>query len=126
MNRKVPSNIHLRKHSRVLEIQFDGTVYSLECELLRVLSPSAEVRGHGKPVLQTGKKNVGITGVEPVGNYAIKLIFDDGHDSGIYDWNYLYSLCTHKDEYWDEYLKEMHEASASRDPEVSVVQLMMP
>ena len=126
MNRTPPSNIHLRKSAKVLEIQFADTWYSLECELLRVLSPSAEVRGHGKPVLQTGKKNVNITGVEPVGNYAVKLVFDDGHDSGIYDWNYLYSLCTQKEEYWDAYLKEMHVAGASRDPEVSVVQLMMP
>ena len=92
--------------------------------MLRVLSPSAEVRGHGQPVLQTGKKNVQITGIEMVGNYAIKIIFDDGHDSGLYDWNYLYDLCVNKDQHWDDYLKQLHDAGESRDPAVSVVRLI--
>ena len=118
-----PSHIHLHKRSNTLELHFNGQDYQLECELLRVLSPSAEVRGHGNPVLQTGKKHVSITAIEPVGNYAIKLTFDDGHDSGIYDWSYLYDLCTHKDHYWDQYLAELHAANASREPGATVVQL---
>ena len=124
MEKKLPSSICYRKQRRILELEFTGKVFELECELLRVLSPSAEVRGHGNPILQAGKKQVAITAVEPVGNYAVKLTFDDGHDTGIYDWSYLYDLCTNKDRYWDEYLTEMHAANASREPNASVVQLV--
>ncbi|OED40851.1 1-(5-phosphoribosyl)-5-((5-phosphoribosylamino)methylideneamino)imidazole-4-carboxamide isomerase [Endozoicomonas sp. (ex Bugula neritina AB1)] len=124
MDRTAPSEIKFRKKARLLELRFNEAVFSLESELLRVLSPSAEVKGHGNPVLQTGKKNVTITAIEPVGNYAIKLIFDDGHSTGIYDWGYLYDLCINKDRYWGEYLAEMHSANASRDPNASVVQLL--
>lgn len=124
MDKIPPSAINFRKKARILELHFNGELFSLECELLRVLSPSAEVKGHGNPILQTGKKQVTITAVEPVGNYAIKLIFDDGHNTGIYDWNYLYDLCIHKDRYWDEYLTEIHAAKASREPNANVIQLL--
>ena len=121
MTTSIPSAIKLHKRSRLLEIQFGHESFQLEAEFLRVLSPSAEVRGHGNPVLQTGKLNVAITGVEMVGQYAIKLIFDDGHDSGIYDWSYLYELCREKEAMWDEYIQALRGAGASRDPDVSVV-----
>ncbi len=121
MTTSIPSAIKLHKRSRLLEVQFGHESFQLEAEFLRVLSPSAEVRGHGNPVLQTGKLNVAITGVEMVGQYAIKLIFDDGHDSGIYDWSYLYELCRKKETMWDEYIQALRGAGASRDPDVSVV-----
>ncbi len=124
MDRKIPTAINLHKRARELEIQFDRVSYRLGCEFLRVFSPSAEVRGHGNPVLQTGKKNVVILGVEMVGNYAVKLTFDDGHNSGIYDWGYLYNLCVNKDEHWDGYLEKVHKAGASRDPETTVLKLV--
>ena len=92
---RYPTDIILHQQSRALEIAFDdGKRSRLACEFLRVHSPSAEVRGHGpgQEVLQTGKKNVTITAIEPVGNYAIKLVFSDGHDTGLYSWDYLYSL----------------------------------
>ena len=84
MKRKIPSELHLHKQSKELEIHFDGTEYRLECELLRVHSPSAEVQGHGNPKLQTGKKNITVNAIEMVGIYAVKLTFDDGHDSGCF------------------------------------------
>ena len=124
MNNKLPSKLHLHKLSKELEIHFDGQEYRLECELLRVHSPSAEVQGHGNPKLQTGKKHVTVNGIEMVGNYAVKLTFDDGHDSGLYSWDFLYDLCINKDKYWNEYLSQIHEAGASRDPEASVVKLI--
>ena len=96
----------------------------MPAEYLRVLSPSAEVRRHGKPVLQTGKQNVGLSGVETAGRYAIKLIFDDGHDSGLYTWDYLYQLATQQSQRWDAYLEQLHQAGASRDPEVSAVRFI--
>ncbi|MFP3366148.1 DUF971 domain-containing protein, partial [Pseudoalteromonas sp. SIMBA_148] len=99
----------------------DGSTYQLPAEYLRVLSPSAEVRGHGKPVLQTGKLNVALSGVETAGRYAIKLVFDDGHDSGLYTWDYLYQLATEQTQRWDTYLEQLHQAGASRDPDVSTI-----
>ena len=125
MKRKIPVALNLHKVSKELGLQYDGgEAYRLKAEYLRVLSPSAEVRGHGQPVLQTGKINVGITGVETVGQYAIKLIFDDGHDSGIYTWDYLYDLCINQTSHWNRYIKELHDAGASRDPDATVVRLM--
>ena len=124
MERKIPSALHLHKQSKELEIHFDGKEYRLECELLRVHSPSAEVQGHGNPTLQTGKKHVTINAIDVVGNYAVKLTFDDGHDSGLFSWDFLYDLCMNKDKYWNEYLSQIHEAGASRDPEASVVRLV--
>ena len=91
----IPTEITLHQASRLLEITFsDGAVFRLSCELLRVYSPSAEVRGHGpgQEVLQTGKRDVQITAIEPVGTYAVKLVFSDGHDTGLYAWDYLYEL----------------------------------
>jgi DUF971 family protein len=114
-----PTEITLHKQSRMLEIAFDdGTIYRLPFEFLRVYSPSAEVRGHapGQGTLQTGKKNVNLLEVEPVGSYAVKLTFDDGHDSGLYSWEYLYSLGKRQDTLWQEYLLQIEQAGASREP----------
>ena len=117
--------LHYHQQRRILDLIFsDGTVKALSAEFLRVHSPSAEVRGHGKPVLQTGKQNVGLSGVETAGRYAIKLIFDDGHDSGLYTWDYLYQLATQQSQRWDAYLEQLHQAGASRDPEVSAVRFI--
>ena len=113
----VPSNIKLHKKSKTLELIYDENSFELTAEFLRVHSPSAEVRGHGigNGKLQTGKKFVAISDVEPAGNYALKIIFDDGHDSGLYTWQYLYTLATQHDQYWDKYLKSLEEAGESRD-----------
>ncbi|MBI5752346.1 MAG: DUF971 domain-containing protein [Hydrogenophilales bacterium] len=114
-----PTEIKLHQKSRLLEIAFaDDTRFNFPCEFLRVYSPSAEVRGHGpgQEVLQVGKINAEITAIEPVGTYAINLAFTDGHDSGIYSWDYLYNLGVHQDELWARYLERMKEAGASREP----------
>ncbi len=125
MTQKIPSALNVHKQSQQLELSYmDQNKYLLSSEMLRVLSPSAEVRGHGQPVLQVGKKNIQITDIEMVGNYAIKIIFSDGHDSGLYDWNYLHDLCVNKEQHWNEYLQNLHEAGESRDPELSVVRLV--
>jgi DUF971 family protein len=103
----VPTEIKLRRKSRVLEVSFDdGSRFELPFEYLRVYSPSAEVLGHGpgQETLQLGKHDVVIRGVEPVGNYAVKLLFDDGHDSGLYSWDYLYELGSRHAEKWQHYL----------------------
>jgi DUF971 family protein len=114
-----PTGITLHQKSRVLEIAFaDGRCFKLPCELLRVYSPSADVRGHGpgQEVLQTGKKNVTITRVEPVGHYALRLIFSDGHSSGIYSWDLLYAYGVDQTVLWQEYLERLQVAGASREP----------
>ena len=113
-----PTDIILHQQSRILEIAFeDGKRFRLPCEFLRVLSPSAEVRGHGpgQETLQTGKREVNISAVEPVGNYAVKLIFSDGHDTGLYSWDYLYTLGIDQDTLWQDYLQRLDKAGASRD-----------
>ena len=118
-NSPQPSEIKLHQKSRVLEISFaDGKTFQLPCEFLRVYSPSAEVRGHGpgQEVLQIGKKNVEITHIEPVGSYAIQLVFSDGHDTGLYSWDILYDLGVHQDEMWQQYLRRMEDAGARREP----------
>lgn len=105
-----PTTIKLRTKSRLLEVSFDdGSRFELPFEYLRVYSPSAEVRGHGpgQETLQLGKDQVRITAVEPVGHYAIKLVFDDGHDTGLYTWAYLYELGTHRTERWQQYLDRL-------------------
>jgi len=115
----LPTEIKLHQKSRVLEIAFaDGATFRLPCEFLRVYSPSAEVRGHGpgQEVLQTGKKDVEISRIEPVGQYAVQLHFSDGHDTGIYSWDLLYDYGVRQDEMWRIYLKRMEEAGASREP----------
>ena len=114
-----PSEIKLHQKSRVLEVSFaDGKIFQLPCEFLRVYSPSAEVRGHGpgQEVLQPGKKNVEVTHIEPVGNYAIKLTFSDGHATGIYSWDTLYEYGLRQQEMWQRYLDRLKQAGASREP----------
>jgi len=121
---KRPLGIKLHKRSRELELEYpEGERYSLSCEYLRVYSPSAEVRGHGagQEVLQTGKLKVGIDAIKPVGRYAVQLVFDDGHDTGLYSWDYLYELCTEKPRLWQQYLDRLEQAGASRDPDVQVI-----
>lgn len=120
-----PSAIKLHKLSKTLELRYGEQSYSLSAEFLRVHSPSAEVQGHGKPILQTGKLKVGLERIEPAGNYALKLCFDDGHDSGLYTWDYLYQLATRQDVLWADYLAELAAAGKSRDPDESVVRLML-
>lgn len=112
-----PDSINLHKKSRILEINFsDGQNFELSCELLRVYSPSAEVQGHGpgQSVLQIGKEKVTIDKIEAVGHYAVKLIFDDGHDTGLYTWDYLYKLGKNKDVLWKDYLKALNDAGHQR------------
>lgn len=112
-----PTDINLHQKSRMLEIAFDdGKRYSLSCEFLRVYSPSAEVRGHGpgQEVLQLGKEQVNITAIEPIGNYAIKLVFDDGHDTGIYSWETLYEMGESQEALWQDYLQRLQQAGHKR------------
>lgn len=118
-----PTKVHLHRSSNQLELHFNGQIFNLPAEYLRVYSPSAEVRGHGKgqEKLQSGKIHVAIIRMEAQGNYAIKPVFDDGHDTGIYTWDYLYELATRHDEYWEDYLQRLHQAGKSRDPDVSAV-----
>lgn len=114
-----PTEITLHQKSRVLEVAFeDGKRFSFPCEFLRVYSPSADVRGHGpgQETLQTGKQEVNINEIEAVGHYAIRPVFSDGHDSGIYSWDLLYDYGLHQDELWQDYLRRMEEAGASREP----------
>jgi DUF971 family protein len=114
-----PTEIILHKKSATLELGYaDGTSNTLSAEFLRVHSPSAEVRGHGKgqEVLQTGKRQVKISNIEIVGNYAIKITFDDGHNSGIYSWRYLLELATQRESLWNDYLMKLEAEKASREP----------
>ena len=113
----VPTEINLHKKSRSLEISFeDGATFNLPCEYLRVYSPSAEVQGHGpgQGVLQTGKENVNIVDIQPVGNYAVVLVFDDGHDTGIYSWETLYQLGANYEQNWQDYLDLLEAAGVKR------------
>lgn len=115
----IPSEIKLHQKSRTLELAFDnGERYELTYEFLRVFTPSAEALGHGQgqEVLQIGKRDVEILRIEPVGNYAIKPVFSDGHDSGLYSWDILHMLCVHRDELWQAYLEKLEAEGASRDP----------
>lgn len=115
----MPTEIKLHQKSRMLEVAFsDGQRFELSCEFLRVYSPSAEVRGHGQgqEVLQVGKKNVEIIDVQPVGSYAVQLVFSDKHDSGLYSWDYLHDLGVSQEALWQKYLERMKEAGASREP----------
>jgi DUF971 family protein len=113
-----PTDITLHQKSGLLDVVFDdGASFSLPVEYLRVFSPSAEVRGHGpgQEVLQTGKRAVGVKAIEPVGVYAVKFVFSDGHDTGIYSWDYLYELGLKRESNWKSYLARMDQAGASRD-----------
>jgi DUF971 family protein len=118
MDSPVPTEIKLHQKSRVMEITFaDGRHFELSYELLRVYSPSAEVRGHGpgQEVLQVGKKNVDISALEPVGSYAVQPVFSDGHATGIYSWDYLYQLGANREALWASYLERMEAAGANRE-----------
>lgn len=115
----IPTEIKLHQKSRIFEIAFgDDERYELTYEFLRVLSPSAEARGHGpgQEVLQVGKRDVDILSIEPVGNYAIRPIFSDGHDTGLYSWDILHAFCVHRDELWQTYLDQLATEGSSRDP----------
>jgi DUF971 family protein len=119
-NTPIPIEIKLHQTSRAMEFRFaDGTTFRMSYEYLRVYSPSAEVRGHGpgQETLQTGKRDVTIVEVEPVGHYAIRPKFSDGHDTGIYSWEYLYDLGKRQQELWQRYLARLAAAGASRDPD---------
>ena len=114
----IPSEIKLHQKSRLLEIAYEsGERYKLDFEYLRVYTPSAEARGHGpgQETLQTGKRNVDIERIEPVGTYAVRFVFSDGHDSGLYSWDLLYNLGKHHNELWQEYLKQIDAQGLSRD-----------
>lgn len=122
-NSPIPTEIKLHQTSRVMEIAFsDGKSFRLGYEFLRVHSPSAEVRGHGpgQEVLQTGKINTGISALDPVGSYAVQPHFSDGHATGIYSWDYLYELGVNQDSLWQQYLKRMEQAGASREIDTTV------
>lgn len=114
---RIPTALTVHKASRTLEIAFDDEVFQLPFEFLRVMSPSAEVRGHGpgQETLQTGKRNVDIKGIEPVGHYAIRPVFSDGHDSGLYTWDFLYALCVDHDKLWEDYLQQLEAAGFTRE-----------
>ena len=119
-NKARPTDIKLHQKSRVLEIEFDdGRHFNFPCEYLRVYSPSAEVRGHGpgQEVLQIGKENVNIAQVEPVGTYAVCLHFDDGHNTGIYSWDWLHHLGVNQENLWKEYLDRLAKAGVTRKPQ---------
>jgi DUF971 family protein len=122
-NSPIPTEIKLHQQSKVMEVAFnDDSRFNLPYEYLRVFSPSAEVRGHGpgQEVLQVGKKNIEIKAIEPVGQYAVVLVFSDNHDSGIYSWDYLYDLGAKQEFYWNSYLRRMDEAGASRESKALV------
>lgn len=118
MNKHIPTEIKLHQKSRQMEISFDdGRRFELSYEFLRVYSPSAEVRGHGpgQETLQVGKKDIEITAIDPVGSYAVQPHFSDGHDSGLYSWDYLYEIGMDRDRLWQEYLQRLQAAGASRE-----------
>ena len=115
------STLHYHQRRRELSVHFsNGELVTFTAEFLRVFSPSAEVRGHGKPTLVTNKKQVAISKLLPVGHYAVKLVFDDGHDSGIYSWVYLHHLAYEQDSLWQRYLQQLAEANANRDSLIAV------
>ncbi|KAA0019924.1 DUF971 domain-containing protein [Salinicola corii] len=118
MSAPIPNRVHYHKRDRELELGYpDGESYRLPIELLRVYSPSAEVQGHhpSEAVLQTGKRNVGLLNITQTGRYALKLHFDDGHDTGLYTWEYLHDMATHQQAWWENYLTRLERAGASRD-----------
>jgi DUF971 family protein len=113
-----PTSIIVHQESRVLEVEFDdGRAFRIPFELMRVYSPSADVQGHGpgQEVLQTGKREVDLTALEPVGNYAVQPTFSDGHDTGLFSWDYLYFLGSQQDDLWKKYESRLAEAGTSRD-----------
>ena len=122
----LPTDIKLHKASKTLSLKYaSGEEHHLPAEFLRVHSPSAEVQGHGKPILQFGKIGVGLSKVEPAGQYALKLTFDDGHDSGLFTWDYLDQLGQRQAQLWDDYLAALSAARQSRDPNESAIKLLL-
>jgi DUF971 family protein len=122
-----PTDIRLHKRTAILEIKYaDGGIYTLPAEFLRVYSPSAEVRGHGQgqEVLQTGKRHVKISRIEPIGNYAVRLHFDDDHNTGIYSWEYLRELSLNQSSLWNQYLQRLQSAGEQREPREAGVQVI--
>jgi len=120
-----PLELRYHRERRELRVRFANAEYLFSAEFLRVHSPSAEVQGHGRPILQHGKLNVALERIEPAGNYALKLCFDDGHDSGLFTWDYLFELATRQEQLWADYLAQLSAAGKSRDPDESVVRLML-
>ena len=115
------TRLHYHRHSKLLDVQFsDGIKATFSAEMLRVLSPSAEVRGHGKPVLVANKREVGISNILPVGLYAAKIVFDDGHDTGLYSWHYFRQLHEHGDSMWQDYLDRLQQANAVRETKLDI------
>ncbi|MGH8519241.1 MAG: gamma-butyrobetaine hydroxylase-like domain-containing protein [Panacagrimonas sp.] len=127
MNAPRPTRIVLHKASRELEVGYaDGTAYRLPAEYLRVHSPSAEVQGHGQPILIGGKRGVGIQAVQPVGRYAVKLVFDDGHDTGLFSWDVLADLGQNQSTYWARYQERLAQMQMSRDSDVVKLAALQP
>lgn len=127
MNVQRPAKIVLHKASRLLEVGYaDGTRFELPAEYLRVHSPSAEVQGHGQPVLIGGKRKVGIDAVQPVGRYAVRLVFDDGHNTGLFSWDVLWDLGRNQERYWATYEQRLAEMKMSRDSEVVKLAALQP
>jgi DUF971 family protein len=127
MKAEPPSRLKLHKASRTLEVGYaDGRTFQLPAEYLRVHSPSAEVQGHGKPVLVGGKREVGIRAIDPVGRYAVRLVFDDGHDTGLYSWDVLWDLGTNHERYWATYQQRLAEMKMSRDSDVVKLAALQP
>jgi DUF971 family protein len=119
---RTPVSLVVHQQSRALEIEFDdGRAFRIPFELMRVYSPSAEVQGHGpgQETLQTGKRDVGIDAIEPVGHYAVKPTFSDGHDSGLFTWDYLYRLGSQQDELFSQYLERLAQAGLDRDADMA-------
>ncbi len=118
------SLLHYHRLSKLLDVKFtDGRQFQLSAEYLRVFSPSAEVRGHGKPQLVSHKKAVAIVQIVPVGQYAVKLVFDDGHQTGLYSWAYLAKLGTQQNELWADYLQRLKQANSNREIQLTIKQL---
>ncbi|GHA18495.1 hypothetical protein GCM10008090_30110 [Arenicella chitinivorans] len=120
-----PTDIRLHTKSKLLDVVFNDEHFTLPCEYLRVMSPSAEVKGHGpdQAVLQVGKEAVNIVAIEPVGHYAVRLIFDDAHNSGLYSWDYLYELGAQRSVYWRQYLDKLAAADIERAPQPNDIYL---
>jgi DUF971 family protein len=126
---RVPASIKLHRKSRMLEVGYaDGARYELSCEYLRVFSPSAEVHGHGleEPVLIAGKRNVNVERVEPVGQYAVRLVFDDGHNTGLYTWDVLEELGRNREKNWARYEQRLAELKMSRESDVVKLAALQP
>ena len=118
------SVLHYHRFSKMLDVKFsDGQIFHFSAEFLRVFSPSAEVRGHGKPQLVSHKKAVAISQIVPVGQYAVKLVFDDGHQTGLYSWAYLAKLAAEQDQLWADYLQRLKQANSNRDSQLIIKQV---